>query len=68
MTPRDAFEPGPNGDYPAWPRRPDGTPDPARMPTGLHVQHGVLVDVTPRDPDGIEIVPPTIPPEPGGTP
>jgi len=67
MTPRDAFEPGPNGDYPNWPRRDDGTPDPARMPTGFHVQRGVLIDVTPRDAEGNEILPPTIPPQ-GGTP
>jgi hypothetical protein len=54
---RDAFDPGPNGDYPAWPRRPDGTPDPERMPTGLHRQRMpdgsvVVIDLTPRDPAG----------------
>jgi hypothetical protein len=59
---QDAFDPGPNGDYPHWPRLPDGTPDPARMPTGLHSQDGVVIDLTPRHPDGTPIVPPTIPP------
>jgi len=64
----DAFDPGPDGNYPWWPRLPDGTPDPARMPTGLHrhrtpTGETVLVDMTPRDPDGVPIVPPTIPPE-----
>lgn len=58
----DAFDPGPNGDYPWWPRLPDGTPDPARMPTGTTTQDGIVIDVTPRKPDGTPIVPPTIPP------
>lgn len=65
---RDALEPGPGNTYPAWPRKSDGTPDPARMPTGTHSQkvpatgRRVKVDVTPREPDGTPIVPPTIPP------
>lgn len=59
---QDAFDPGPNGDYPWWPRLPDGTPDPARMPTGEHLQDGTLIDVTPRNANGNPIVPPTIPP------
>lgn len=65
---KDAFEPGPLGNYPAWPRNPDGTPDPDRMPTGLHwtkdkkTGERVLVDMTPRRPDGSPIVPPSIPP------
>jgi hypothetical protein len=68
MPARDAFEPGPDNTYPAWPRRPDGTLDPERMPTGTHYQRDksgrrVVVDVTPRKPDGTRIVPPTIPPE-----
>lgn len=64
---RDAFEPGPAGDYPNWPRLPDGSPDPARMPTGLHwaqdkkTGERVLVDMTPRRPDGQPISPPNIP-------
>ncbi len=64
---RDAFDPGPNNNYPHWPRRPDGSPDPARMPTGVHRQkvpstgRRVKVDQTPRKPDGTPIVPPTIP-------
>lgn len=66
MSPRDAFDPGPDGTYPAWPRLPDGTPDPARMPAGLHRQTApdgttVVVDLTPRRPDGTPIVPPTLP-------
>lgn len=69
MSPNDALDPGPNGDYPHWPRKPNGEPDPARMPTGLHPQHVVetgeriVTDQTPRTPDGTPIVPPTIPPE-----
>lgn len=73
----DALDPGPNGDYPYWPRRPDGRPAgiglPAttpeeiaaeqRMPTGLHRQGGVLVDLTPRDAEGNPIIPPDIDPE-----
>jgi hypothetical protein len=27
VTPLDALEPGPDGSYPAFPRRPDGSPD-----------------------------------------
>ena len=72
---RDALEPGPGGTYPNWPRRPDGSPDPARMPTGSHKQKTetgevVVVDVTPRFPvdhprAGEPIDPPTIPPTGG---
>lgn len=63
----DALWPGPNNDYPNWPRRADGSPDPERMPSGLHWQRGpdgdrVLVDVTSRHPDGSPIVPPILPP------
>lgn len=63
---RDALDPGPDGNYPNWPRRPDGTLDPERMPTGVHHQltpdgHEVLVDLTPRDADGNPIVPPPLP-------
>ena len=70
----DAYDPGPNGDYPYWPRLADGSPDPERMPTGMHWQlvsggrrpaRYVLVDMTPRtSPDGTPISPPTIPPTP----
>ena len=72
---RDAYEPGPNNDYPAWPRRADGTPDPRRMPTGTRRQRTpdgrvVVVDETPRFPvdhprAGEPIDPPTIPPTGG---
>ncbi len=70
--PHDALDPGPLSDYPHWPRRPDGTPDPARMPTGEHRQpdrsrggQRVKIDVTPRTPEGQPITPPTLPPGSG---
>lgn len=65
---QDALDPGPDGNYPAWPRKADGTPDPERMPTGLHSQkvpgtrERVVVDVTLRDDEGNPIIPPTLPP------
>ena len=64
---RDAFEDPPV--HPAWPRKPDGTPDENRMPTGTHLQRDVngkvhVIDVTPRYRDGSPMTPPTIP---GGT-
>lgn len=37
-------------------------PAPSRIPTGTTMQDGVLIDVTPRKPDGSPIVPPTLPP------
>ena len=55
----DALDPGPEGDYPYWPRdEEDGT----RMPTGTSIHldaHGRrwTVDLTPRDSDGQPIVP-----------
>jgi len=60
---RDALDPGPLGNYPNWPRKPDGSWDEARMPTGVHSQvtpagDVVRIDVTPRRPDGTPIVPP----------
>lgn len=63
----DALDPGPNGDYPYWPRNPDGTLDETRMPSGMRWQRDpngrrVLIDVTERHPDGSPIVPPTLPP------
>jgi len=59
---RDALDPGPDGSYPWWPRRPDGSLDEERMPTGIHRQltpdgRVVLVDLTPRDADGNPITP-----------
>lgn len=59
MSPNDALDPGPNGDYPYWPRNEDGG---TRMPTGLVWQRtadGTLVriDVTPRTPGGEPIDP-----------
>lgn len=72
--PNDALDPGPNGDYPFAARNPDGTVDRDRFPTGTR-RHRVRrppfpiggpvvrIDLTPRDADGEEIVPPTLPPE-----
>lgn len=45
-----------------WPRLPDGSLDPERMPTGVHIQitgdgERVPVDLTPRHTDGTPIVP-----------
>lgn len=65
----DALDPGPNGDYPFWPRLADGSPDPERMPRGLVWQQGLdgdwlLIDLTQRDEAGAEIIPPKL----GGTP
>lgn len=58
----DALDPGPHGDYPHWPRLPDGSLDTERMPTGVHVHvmpdgERVNVDLTPRHPDGSPIQP-----------
>lgn len=65
----DALDPGPDGTYPWWPRNPDGTWDAVRMPTGVHRQRDratgetILIDLTPRHPDGTPIIPPgLIPP------
>ena len=69
----DAFDPGPLGDFPYFPRNPDGTPlwsDTAAadgrpvdgvspMPRGLRTQSGKIVDLTPRSPDGTPLDPPT---------
>jgi len=59
--PLDALDPGPDGEYPNWPRDESGG---TRMSTGLHVQrdlHGRIwtVDLTPTDADGTAIEPPT---------
>jgi len=75
----DALDPGPDGDYPYFPRDAQGRPlwsdtDPAPeggtvMPRGVQTMRDpanpgriVIVDVTPRLPDGSPIEPPTIPP------
>jgi hypothetical protein len=66
---RDALDPGEDGSYPAWPRLADGSTDPVRMPTGVqphrvrHTGRRVIIDVTPRHPDGTPIVPPSLPAE-----
>ena len=48
----DALDPGPDGSYPYIPRNADGTLDTKRMPIGLQMQDGVLIDVEPTLPDG----------------
>jgi len=79
---RDAFEPGANADYPAFPRRVDGAPAwsdtaatdglpvPGRGPGGMVTPMprglrrgpgGTVLDVSPRGPAGVLIVPPTLP-------
>jgi hypothetical protein len=69
----DAFDPGPLGDFPHFPRLADGSPawsDTAAtdglpvdgvtpMPRGLRPQDGRLLDVTPRNADGSPLNPPT---------
>ena len=68
----DALDPGPNGDYPYFPRV-DGAPlwsDTAAtdgipvsgvtpMPRGLRSQSGTTIDLTPSNTDGTPISPPT---------
>ena len=75
----DALDPGPNGDYPYFPRdaqgRPIWTEPTADNPEGTYMPRGnqqmrvpgtagrlILIDLTPRLPDGTEISPPDIPP------
>ena len=53
----DALDPGPAGDYPYWPRNPDGSTDRTRRPKGKQKHRtpdGRLVDVDPApgNPDG----------------
>lgn len=53
----DALDPGPAGDYPYWPRNPDGTTDRDRMPQGPRKHRRpdgavVLIDPAPGNPDG----------------
>jgi len=66
---KDALDPGPEGNYPNWPRKPDGTPDESRMPTKSRKRrrrrspygetHDNL-DLRPRDENGNPIEPPSI--------
>lgn len=52
----DALDPGPNGDYPHWPRNPDGTTDRKRMPKGSRRKRldggAINIDPAPGNPDG----------------
>jgi hypothetical protein len=53
----DALDPGPGGDYPHWPRKPDGSTDDKRMPRGarktrLADGRVVVLDPAPGDADG----------------
>jgi hypothetical protein len=71
----DAFDPGPNGDYPNFPRNAAGEPlwsdtpeadgvpvgGVTPMPRGLRSQEGMLIDITPRGPGGVVIDPPVVP-------
>ncbi|MFI8510432.1 hypothetical protein ACIGHB_04795 [Streptomyces sp. NPDC085460] len=80
----DALDPGPEGDYPYFPRDAQGRPlwsdtgsilkGGTVMPRGVQAMRDpvnpggvVIVDVTPRLPDGSPIDPPTVPPK-GTTP
>ncbi len=62
----DALDPGPDGDYPHWPRNPDGTTDEERMPSGPRrsrtrrdaAGNPVVVDPAPGNPDGSRAGPP----------
>lgn len=71
----DALDPGPNGDYPWFPRNAAGAPlwsdsdgtdgiqvdGVTPMPRGLRWHDSIRIDVTPRNTDGIPIVPPVRP-------
>lgn len=73
----DALDPGPNGDFPYFPRLPDGSPAWSdRCPPdyqGTHMPRGrttvvrngqrYVIDQTPHDADGNPINPPIIPPQ-----
>lgn len=71
----DAFDPGPQGDYPWFPRDAAGNPlwsdapdtdgkqvdGVTPMPRGTRSQDGTLVDLTPRHTNGTPISPPVKP-------
>ncbi len=73
----DTYDPGPDNTYPFFPRDAAGRPlwsdsqgtdkitgdtGVAPMPRGWRKEHGRMVDVTPRRPDGTPISAPAIPP------
>jgi hypothetical protein len=70
----DALDPGPDGDYPYFPRDADGRPawsdtsmgTETVMPRGVqrmrHAGRLAVTDLTPRHLDGTPIDPPVIPP------
>lgn len=72
----DALDPGPDGDYPFFPRLPDGSPAWSdRCPSDYHgsrVPRGVttirrygqrfIIDQTPRGENGDPIIPPAVSP------
>lgn len=67
MPATDALDPGPNGDFPWWPRLPDGSTDPERMPRGPRTMRGpdgkaLIYDPAPGLPDGTRAGPPEPPP------
>ncbi len=67
MPAQDALAPGPDGTFPFWPRRADGTTDPERMPRGARRQlmpdgrTVVVIDPAPGNPDGTYAGPPEPP-------
>lgn len=69
---KDLLDPGPDGTYPYVPRRPDGTVDADKIPSGLvkmrrrdQAGNPVIVDLTLRLPDGRPIT--DLDPLPGGS-
>ncbi|MEU9758280.1 hypothetical protein ACFYYY_08765 [Streptomyces sp. NPDC001834] len=70
----DALDPGPNGDYPHFPRDAHERPAwadaamsaetvmPREVQRMRHADRLVVLDLTPRHPDGTLIDPPVIPP------
>jgi hypothetical protein len=62
---QDALDPGPDGSYPYWPRKPDGSWDEERMPAGNRPARDsrgrrIVINLTVHRPDGTPIVPPDL--------
>ena len=69
---RDAYDPGPNGDYPHWPRDAQGRPlnsqvDAEAAGSGTYMPRGIEVSPD-RDRDGFRKVHYVTPRKPDGTP
>jgi len=63
MPATDALDPGEDGSFPYWPRLPDGSTDPERMPRGprpVRMPDGTwsVMDPAPGNPDGTYAGPP----------